>query len=203
MRNRLPTFPTNIQTPFAVKKLFFLFLLLPTLSHAQDSTGNFTRRSVWRVLFPVGISNERRLGPRTTLVTDLQLGGYWTASGSSSTGARSGFYQSYYVNAIVVAGVRQFYNFQRRLERNKSIRYNSGNYVMARVGYSSLPFVQRNDAVVQFRSPELVFGQLLWGFQRTYRRNFYLNLNLGVGASTRRVAPVIDFTLGYTFPSRH
>ncbi len=190
-------------------KVFLITALLSMtmICHAQEYArvdSNFTKRNVWRVVFLApGVTNEFRLGPRSTFVSALRLGGGWTASGSSSTpGNSSGFNQSYYLNTTLSAGVRQFYNFERRLQHGKSIRYNSGNYLMVNVGYISPPFVQRNDAVFKFDPKDAVFGQLLWGFQRTYRRNFYLNLALGVGASTERAGFASDFTIGYTFPSK-
>lgn len=101
-------------------------------------------------------------------------------------------------------GVRQFYNLARRLERGKSIRYNSGNYVTAKLNYVLPPITQHNVDRVFVRSIEGLYAQAMWGFQRTYRKNFYLNLEVGLGLGNYYLNPVsvaTYFTLGYTFPS--
>lgn len=181
--------------------MLFFCLLLPTLCRAQDAPINYARKSVWRVLFLTpGVTNESRLGSRTTLVSSFVAGGGFVATGTNTTSSKSGFHSSYYVNSAVSAGVRQFYNFERRLERGKSTRYNSGNYLMVNTSYVFPPFVQRNDSRIQLVAYQGPSIQALWGFQRTYRRNFYLNLTLGVGASLKRAGLTGGFNIGYTFP---
>lgn len=114
---------------------------------AQDAPLNYARKSVWRVLFlSPGVTNESRLGARTTLVSTLVMGGAFNATGTSASTTGNNFYSSYYVNSVVSVGARHFYNFERRLERGKSIRYNSGNYLTVSTAYSLPPFVQRNDS---------------------------------------------------------
>ncbi len=188
-----------------MKLLLFACLLLPALCQAQDSTTaapiNYARKSVWRALFlSPGVTNELRLGSKTTFVSSIQIGGGWYGTGSGSSSGGTNLYSSYYVNPVASVGVRHFYNFERRLERGKSIRYNSANYLMVKADYSFPSFLERID----FRSPLPTYQgpslQALWGFQRTYRRNFYLNLALGLGVSTKRPDFAGDFSLGYTFP---
>ena len=192
-----------------MKKLLLLCLLVPLLCRAQDSTNtatrlanpiNYLRQNVWRVLFlSPGVAQETRLGVRTTLASDIRLGGAFVGNGSSNA-----TYSSYFINSILSTGVRYYYNLERRLERDKFTRYNSANYLLIRASYSLPPFLAHNDA----RAPLLAAAyqgvgvQALWGIQRTYRRNFYLNLALGVGASQRYAGFAGDFTLGYTFPGK-
>jgi hypothetical protein len=189
-----------------MKKLLSIgcIMLAAHVTQAQDSTGNFTQKSVWRVLI-VGFTNEVRLGSRTTLATTVEPVGYFgsqAALSSPNSVSRNPYYGLF--GQISVAG-RHFYNFDRRMAKGKSIRYNSGNYLSIRALYLT-PALLRKDPPVPLSDVTRYTGnsvsmQALWGFQRTYRRNFYLNLGLGAGISTQGVRPALDFALGYTFPN--
>lgn len=192
-----------------MKKLILICLLLSPLCRAQDSTItparlanpiNYLRGNVWRALFLMpGVANEVRLGARTTLSSDFQLNSVIVGGGNND----GRLYTSYYVNSVLSSGVRYYYNLEKRLRKEKSIRYNSANYLTVRASYFLPPFVKRIDARAATITPEEGIGvQAMWGIQRTYRRNFYLNLALGVGASQRYVGLASDFALGYTFPGK-
>lgn len=190
-----------------MKKLFLACLLAPALCRAQDSTDtairlanpiNYLRENVWRVLFlSPGVSQETRLGVRTTLASDLRLGGAFVANGSSNS-----FHSSYYLNSVLSSGVRYYYNLERRLQRGKSIRYNSANYLTLRASYSLPPFLEHHESITPLNAYQGLGVQAMWGFQRTYRRNFYLNLALGLGVSQRYTGIASDFALGYTFSGK-
>jgi len=197
-----------------MKNLFLLVALLPCLSWAQEVTvpdvpTSYLSKSVWRLeFFGPGIINESRLGRQTTFVSQFRFVMspvrryqiYEAPYGSSRS------YSAYTINPQLSLAVRQFYNFARRLDRGKSIRYNSGNYVTAKFLYN-MPPVIRHDRSGGLYVPNIngVGGQILWGFQRTYRRNFYLNLELGLGTTNRArnaIGVASYFTLGYTFKNK-
>ncbi len=191
-----------------MKPLLVICLLLSGLCQAQDvqdSVFNYTSKRVWRVSFttPLGVTNELRLGPKTTLVTTAGLGGYAGAQATApATNAAPDWY--YGINANVSVGSRYFYNFERRLEGGKSIRYNSGNYLTVVASYTTPAFIRKDptrptDINTSIDGPSV---RALWGFQRTYRQNFYLNLGLGLGVSRQYTGFAGDFALGYTFPDR-
>ena len=190
-----------------MRKLLF-FLMVPALSWGQDSTladtkpvVDYLEKSVWRVLFLTpGITNEYQWGQTITIVSDVRLSGSWLAVGGSRNQTRIN--SSYYLNADVSLGVRHFYNFERRLIKGKSIRYNSANYLMLKAGYLLPPFVEYQDPTIHLRVRQGPSVSFLWGFQRTYRRNFYLNLALGLQTSTYSTGITSDFVLGYTFPNK-
>ncbi len=187
-----------------MKSLLIFCMLLPGICQAQDSTRFYTQKSVWRVLFlPLGVTNEARLGPKTTLVSTVALGSYFGARKdltNTTTNTPDTYYGIY--AGLSVAG-RYFYNFERRLERGKSIRANSGNYLTVKATYNT-PTLVRKDPVqsTEINNAEGASVQVMWGFQRTYRKNFYLNLGLGLGARRNYVGPSSDFAIGYTFPNR-
>ena len=178
-----------------------MLLLVGTGALAQAP---YVVNSAWRVtILSPGIIYETRLANRFTLVsearltTNMQSKDVQDASTNKTT-----YYNSYSINPIVSVGVRHFYNFERRLEKGKSIRSNSGNYLSVRTRYA-LP------AVVKEESEQVPIGNgsgfgvdALWGFQRTYRRNFYLNLSLGPSIFAGKATGTADFTLGYTFPAK-
>jgi len=192
-----------------MKKLILICMLISPLCRAQDSTNtgtrlanpiNHLRENVWRVLFlSPGVANEVRLGVRTTLSSGLRLDGAIVGGGNND----GRLYTSYYFSPVLSSGIRYYYNLERRLRKEKSIRYNSANYLTIRANYFLPPFIEHIDARAAIITPEQgISVQAMWGFQRTYRRNFYLNLALGVGASQRYVGLASEFALGYTFPGK-
>ncbi len=75
---------------------------------------------------------------------------------------------------------------------------------MAIKGIYTFPELINHGVTLRLRSnvPGLSL-QGLWGFQRTYRKNFYLNLEIGFGFSgtlDRPLYPAGGFAIGYTFP---
>lgn len=204
-----------------MKTLLATLLLIPALTVAQDALKPGVVKSVWRAAFVVpGLINELRLGNRTTLVSEVRMTTYvktktftvifpdpnnWFGRWEYKT------LTSYTINPTVRVGARYFYNLERRQEKGRSIRYNTGNYLMIRCRYA-LPAVERVEshyttANKLYKVPignGSGFGvEALWGFQRTYRRNFYLNLALGGGIFQGKASGAADFTLGYTFPNRN
>jgi hypothetical protein len=213
-----------------MKKLLFFFLFLPLLSQGQDSSKtaepavipmpvveqssmdssvnavNFLEKSVWRVeFFGPGIINESRLGQQTTFVSQLRFI-ISTASMTYRSGTTSESYFAYNLSPQLSGAIRQYYNFAKRLSKGKSIRYNSGNYVSAKLLHNFGPIIEHTSGGLRASSVQGTIVQALWGFQRTYRKNFYLNLELGLGISSYRSNPLTTasyFTLGYTFPNHH
>lgn len=212
-----------------MKGLLLLFAFIPLWSNGQDSvsvqtakmpvsTGlhtptdstvnaiNYLEKSVWRVeFFGPGIINESRIGRQTTFVSQLRTVGAFVFH-SSNNNAASENYSAYTINPQLSVAVRQFYNFSRRLNQGKSIRYNSGNYVTAKLMYIFPPIIEHNLDRMYVRDISGATLQTMWGFQRTYRKNFYLNLEAGLGFGSyypKSVSIATYFTLGYTFPNHH
>ena len=101
------------------------------------------------------------------------------------------------INPELSVAVRHFYNLPKRKETNKSIRYNSGSYFAARMGYV-LPPIFNNSYLDDIRGLSI---SGLWGVQQTYRKHLYIDLELGVGVAQyykNRVSPTGTFMLGYT-----
>ncbi len=182
---------------------------LPFASLAQETTPTpppttYVVPSVWRATFlGLGIQNETRLGPKTTLASGLAFTSNGNVVEITPSGTANEVAISYSFSPVLYTGVRHFYNFERRLEKQKSIRYNSGNYLSARLLYVTNPIYKNIDNRAPLTANDGVYGEALWGFQRTYRRNFYLHLALGVALGRNGVNGTGDFSLGYTFPNRN
>ncbi|WP_460959632.1 hypothetical protein [Spirosoma litoris] len=160
-------------------------------------------KNAWRAaIFSPGIMYETRLANRFTLISEARItSNMQTKDVHDASTDKTTYYSSYSINPILSVGVRHFYNFDRRLEKGKSIRSNSGNYLSVRTRYA-LPAVAKDESEQVPIGDGSGFGvDALWGFQRTYRRNFYLNLALGASIFSGKATGAADFTLGYTFPS--
>jgi len=183
--------------------LVYILLLTPLVALGQPDSQPEVVQTVWRASFlSPGIINETRLGDRATLVSEARLSTYTKAKVVETSPDKNTFYSSSTVNPDVSVGARYFYNFERRLTKGKSIRYNSGNYFSVQARYR-FPSVAKNESDQVPIGNGSGFGvEALWGFQRTYRRYFYLNLSLGSRVFRGEVEGAGDFTLGYTFPPK-
>lgn len=161
-------------------------------------------KNAWRaaILAP-GILYETRLANRFSLVSEARVTANWQSKDvHNELTDKTTIYSSYSINPIVSVGVRHFYNFDRRLQKGKSIRSNSGNYLSVRTRYA-FPAVAKDESEQVPIGDGSGFGvDALWGFQRTYRRDFYLNLSAGASIFAGKATGAADFTLGYTFPSK-
>lgn len=184
-----------------MKTFLYLLLLTPMVGLSQPTPQPVTAKSVWRAAFlEPGLIHEARLGNRTTLVSQVRMTTYNLVKEVKSDTEQSKFYSSSTVNPVLSVGARHFYNFDRRLEKGKSIRANSGNYLSAQTFYRFPAVAKTESAYVPIGNGSGFGAEVLWGFQRTYRRNFYLNLSLGSRIFRDKVEGAGDFTLGYTFP---
>ena len=186
--------------------LLFILGFAPLFCNAQETSppATYTVPSVWRATFlGLGIQNETRLGSRTTLASGLNFTSNGNAEEIGPPGTNQQIVTSFSFSPVIYTGIRHFYNFERRLGKQKSIRYNSGNYLSARLQYVLNPIWKRIDNRAPLTPNDGIYAEALWGFQRTYRRNFYLHLALGAGLGRNGVNPAGDFSLGYTFPNRN
>lgn len=189
-----------------MKHLFLLLLILPlpgrgqAMEHTPVEPTSYLEKSVWRItaLAP-GVLNETRLGRQTTVVTSAQLSGVSVNSGLSLTG---GFSATTYINSYLSVGSRYFYNIHRRADQGKAIRSNSANYLMIRANYTFQPFTLEYEPRNTIGVLEGVSVNALWGLQRTFQDNIYLNFATGVKVAPNGFGLAGNFILGYTLPSK-
>lgn len=90
---------------------------------------------------------------------------------------------------------RYYTNFKRRLEKGRTIKNNSGNYI-------ALSFVNVFETVndnVRVDDATALIGS--YGIQRTYWKHLNLNFQTGLGYdfTQSEIAGQLIFKLGYTF----
>ncbi len=154
--------------------------------------------SIWRLrALGIGIEHERMIGRKTSFVAAAKLSSFHS---SRLVGFPPSLVVGYTVNPSVSVAGRYYYNLEKRAETGKFVRHNSGNYLMARAVYI-FPYISESDRDVTDLLPGSRAGvELFWGFQRTYRDGFYLNLALGGGLATYYSGFRSQFTLGYVLP---
>ncbi|WP_232726991.1 hypothetical protein [Flavobacterium sp. 1] len=137
-----------------------------------------------------GVVYEHGFSNKNTLYSEFSFGlGYSKSGFSGST-------WSYY--PTVNEQFRHYYNLEKRTANGKRIFGNSGNFFGLNAIYN-FESINSNKSV----SPTVASFTIapVWGFQRTYKHNFNLNLNGGVGynidKNNSEIVPVVNFTLGW------
>ena len=171
--------------------LLLLFLVSITMQ-AQDEAVANVEKSQFKInfLFP-GFVYEYGFDDKNTLYSEACLG----------IGYR---YNSYYDEStmyflpMINEQFRHYYNLEKRARKGKRTAYNSGNFIAMSATYS-FQSISTNEKYAEY-CPSFTIAPV-WGFQRTYKRKFNLEVNLGAGVNFDRFdtefAPVATFTLGW------
>ena len=124
-----------------------------------------------------GLSYEKRIGYRQTLVAETYLSPYFTFSYSSNFG--SNFYFTLLLG--VKAAYRYYYNGSRRADKGYTTALNNMNY-FSLVYIPSVTNVAISDAYFDETRKRVVHTiGIAWGFQRNYRNRISLDLYIGPG----------------------
>ena len=101
---------------------------------------------------------------------------------------------------------RYYHNFQRRINMDKNVSGNSGNYIAAAqaIFFSQLRISTNIDGPKDFN---LGFYGMVYGIQRTYENGFNFNAELGAGlykgdGVPDGYGPLIHFTFGWVATKR-
>lgn len=147
-----------------------LLALFTITTYAQEKTYNTEK--VWRINF---------LNPAAEL--EIPTGNHSTFSTGLGVGYGGGYPDLTYAdNGIIYIiapflDVQQkwFYNFNKRMGKNKTVENNSGNFISAR-------FITRGNSIAEnvHRTSDFdfAFGPT-WGIQRKYGENFHLLFDVG------------------------
>lgn len=136
-----------------------------------------------------GFSYETRLSHKLALHSEAGL----TITGFSTGAVDGNSYSDVNTNFFFSTGMRQYYNLDKRLAREKIVTGNSGNFFGLRVlAYSN----DLDGAGLKYILPGLV-----WGLQRTYASRWNLGLELGAGYQFQKgnntPSLISSFRLGY------
>jgi len=183
--------PTKIKIMKHNYLLLLSFLFAITIQ-AQDEVPTSVEKSQFKInfLFP-GFVYEHGFDTKNTLYSEVSFG----------LGYR---YNSYYDESTVYflpminEQFRHYYNLEKRAGKGKRTAYNSGNFIAMSATYN-FQSISTNEKYSEY-CPSLTIAPI-WGFQRTYKRRFNLEVNLGAGVNFDRFdtefAPVANFSLGW------
>lgn len=170
-----------------LSSIFFLFFL-SSLVQAQNSPSVEKHQFKINVLLP-GFVYEYGLSNKNTLYSEISAG----------YGYRSNdFGDNWSLYPYIQEQFRHYYNLEKRAAKGKVTSHNSGGFV-AMAAYYNFKSITTNDSYSSSNSSVTIAS--VWGFQRTYKHKFNLDLNLGAGYGFSKndsgFAPVLNFTLGW------
>ena len=169
----------------------FLFLFLSSFLQAQNSPSVEKHQFKINVLLP-GVVYEHGLNSKNTIYSKL-------SSGYAYRGGDFGSSWTFY--PYLQGQFRQYYNLEKRASKNKVTSYNSGGFVAMTVQYNFKSITTNDSSFFSNTSNSSVILGPVWGFQRTYKYKFNLDLNLGAGYQFSKdnngFVPVLNFTLGW------
>ncbi|MDR7212428.1 DUF3575 domain-containing protein [Flavobacterium piscis] len=172
--------------------LLLLSVLFTITIQAQDEAPASVEKNQFKInfLFP-GFVYEHGFDAKNTLYSEV----------SSGFGYR---YNSYYDESttyflpMINEQFRHYYNLEKRANKGKRTAYNSGNFIAVSATYN-FQSISTNKDYAEY-CPSFTLAPL-WGFQRTYKRKFNLEVNLGAGVNFDRFDTefvlVAGFTLGW------
>jgi len=171
-----------------MKKYLIILLNLIVISNlsAQNKPAVEKKQFKINMLLP-GVVFEYGLNDKNTLYSELSVGfGYRNSSSAWS------FYPH------LTEEFRHYYNLDRRNSKGKVTSHNSGGFVALTAIYS-FKSISSNESISSSNSYFTIAP--VWGFQRTYKHNFNLGLNMGAGYSISQndngFVPVLNFSLGW------
>jgi hypothetical protein len=169
--------------------LLLLFLFFSITIFAQDSISVSKDLFKIDVLLP-GFSYEHGITKKSTFLVQFGVG---SAAFNSD---------EIYISPIVLGEYRYYYNLEKRDKKGKNISRNSGNYLGGNIAYHFVPFGHQNEDFTEYTTLAA-----FWGLQRTYKKGFYMNLQLGGyyafdNDGDTAFGPWINYTLGFVLPEK-
>jgi hypothetical protein len=172
-----------------MKKLIIIINLIAISTlNAQVKSSVEKKQFKINVLLP-GVVFEYGLNNKNTLYSELSAGyGY----------SSSGFGENWSFYPYIQEQFRHYYNLEKRTVKGKVTSHNSGNFV-AIAAYYNYKSITTNDSYSSSNSSVVIAP--VWGFQRTYKHKFNLDLNMGAGYGFTKndsgFTPILNFTLGW------
>lgn len=168
---------------------FIVFLFFSSFFvQAQNSVTVEKHQFKINVLLP-GFVYEYGINNKNTLYSELSAG-YGFSSNNFGT--------NWTIYPYIQEQFRHYYNLEKRATKGKVTSHNSGGFV-AMAAYYNFKSITTNDAYLSSNSSAVIAP--VWGFQRTYKHKFNLDLNLGAGYAFSKndsdFVPVLNFTLGW------
>jgi len=149
-----------------MKPIIILSIFLGTLSlYGQKNVSE----KQWKInVLPPSVSYEMGIAKNATLSADIGFG-FGLRGGSERT-------TEFGIFPLAELGYRYYYNMDRRLENGKNISGNTGNYIGPLISYISGTSIFGDLSIAN----QLFVGPV-YGLQRTYKKGFSFNVELGAG----------------------
>ncbi len=171
---------------FSLSIVFIFFL--SSFVQAQNSPSVEKHQFKINVILP-GFVYEFGLNKKNTLYSELSAGyGY----------SGNGFGDNWSFYPYIQEQFRHYYNLEKRTAKGKVTSHNSAGFVSV-AAYYNFKSITTNDDYSSSNSSFIIAP--VWGFQRTYKHKFNLDLNMGAGYGFSKndsgFVPVLNFTLGW------
>lgn len=180
-------------------KKYILFLIMILCNNWIKAQNLSLNKNLFKMnILSPGFSFERKVDNNKSLSLDANLSIGFALNNVNTTNSNSNF--------IVLAApffrsqYRYYYNFQRRISKEKRIIGNSGSFLAFNSSYYFNPI--NNQKYVNNYDGLTIGG--VWGFQKTYKSNINIGANVGLGYNFKnsnnnsdRLLPILNFTLGW------
>lgn len=176
--------------------IIFICIIVTFSIQAQKKEEYKSKLYVQTTLMGIDAGRDFLMGNNIFVQTGVGLGaGYDVWNGGMST-ALSFSKPILYLRG----GVDWYYNKEKRIEKNRTLANNSGNYVGLQAKYS----FGDNEEYNGYLNSVLV-SEVHWGIKRTFGSVMYYKVQVGVGhfndydTKSSEVYPVVGLFIGATF----
>lgn len=159
-----------------MKCITIIFITLFIFASKINAQAPSVENSLWGVqvgIHPFAIYKETKLTTTINLRSELGFGVAWAKNGSYQ------YSDQWAIIPCIVLEPRFYYNLKKRLEKNKRIDGNSGNFVSLYIGFEpGFGIVSKN--VNLFPTLSTI---PMWGLKRNIGEKFNFETALGIGYS--------------------
>lgn len=175
-----------------MKKYLYVLLHFVIFSNLYSQNSSVEKNQFKINMLLPGFVYEHGFDEKNTLYSEVSFGiGY---RNSDFYGNEWSFYP------VITEQFRHYYNLEKRASKGKVTAHNSGGFVALHANYNFKAISTNED----LSSSEISLTIApVWGFERTYKSNFNLGLNMGVGYNINSnsddsgLIPVFNFSLGW------
>ncbi len=148
--------------------ILLAFCIFTIKNNAQEAS---VEKNVWGIqagIYPLSVYNEAKLTNTIALRSEVFLGFGWSGYSGNST---------WEILPYISAEPRWYYNIQRRVNKNKQINNNSGNYLSVLMGLQPGFGITSHETTLY---PVLYFVPT-YGLRRNIGKRFNFEAAFGVG----------------------
>lgn len=152
--------------------LILIFCAVTFLAKSQNESVEKSTYGVQTGLLGIWGYNEAKLSNAIALRTEIGFDA-GIASGNSFNGSAFGLIP------VLVLEPRVYYNLKKRINKQKSIDDNSGNFISLKTSYHPDLFVISNEKGIDVESDISIIPS--WGLRRNLGKHFNYEAGIGIG----------------------